>query len=227
MKISAGDYYGWSEIPASRNTPDVDLSPWMNYVKQFKGLSVLEAQKLLQSQQVKGSEKSFKFLELMDMGLLDLAGRLENKPAIELLGLNHREPVPGLYCILHKDEDNWEILFEIISEIKRHLAPAAQQIARAKASLGIDRLSLRNGKLFAHTSQRLHISHELIAVTPFISRAAATIEDWREAIAVQGKRQCLDIETLFLGLIGIIMLEGKVERGAKANNACAHLASRL
>jgi len=105
MKISAGDYYGWSEIPASRNTPDVDLSPWMNYVKQFKGLSVLEAQKLLQSQQVKGSEKSFKFLELMDMGLLDLAGRLENKPAIELLGLNHREPVPGLYCILHKDED--------------------------------------------------------------------------------------------------------------------------
>lgn len=105
MKISAGDYYGWSEIPASRNKPDVDLSPWVNYVKQFKGLSVLEAQKVLQSQQVKGSKTSFKYLELMDMGLLDLAGRLQNKPSIELLGLYQKEAVPGLYCILHKDEE--------------------------------------------------------------------------------------------------------------------------
>ncbi|XCF05451.1 mandelate racemase/muconate lactonizing enzyme family protein [Tamlana crocina] len=105
MKINAGDYYGWSEIPASRNNPDVDLSPWVQYVKQFKGLSVLEAQKLLQSQQVKGSKISFKYLELMDMGLLDLAGRLQNKPSIELLGLHQKEAVPGLYCILHKDED--------------------------------------------------------------------------------------------------------------------------
>lgn len=105
MKISAGSYYGWSEIPASRNNPDVDLSPWVNYVKQFKGLNVLEAQKLLQSQQVEGSKISFKYLELMDMGLLDLAGRLQNKPSIELLGLNQKEAVPGLYCILHKDED--------------------------------------------------------------------------------------------------------------------------
>ncbi|MBC3758687.1 mandelate racemase/muconate lactonizing enzyme family protein [Hyunsoonleella sp. SJ7] len=105
MKISVGDYYGWSEIPASRNNPDVDLSPWVQYVKQFKGLSVLEAQKLLQSQQVKGSKTSFKYLELMDMGLLDLAGRLQNKPSIELLDLHEKGAVPGLYCILHKDEN--------------------------------------------------------------------------------------------------------------------------
>ncbi|TWO34551.1 hypothetical protein E1J38_001470 [Seonamhaeicola sediminis] len=104
MKISAGSYYGWSEIPASRNNPEVDLSLWVNYVKQFKGLSILEAQKLLKSQQVKGSKTSFKYLELMDMGLLDLAGRLQNKPSIELLGLHQKEAVPGLYCILHKDE---------------------------------------------------------------------------------------------------------------------------
>lgn len=104
MKISAGDYYGWSEIPASRNKPDVDLTPWIEYVKHFKGLSVSEAQKLLQSQQVEGTKTSLKELELMDMSLLDLAGRLQNKPAIELLGLTHSKPVPGLYCILHKDE---------------------------------------------------------------------------------------------------------------------------
>lgn len=105
MKISSGEHYGWSEIPASRNNPDQDLKDWVEYVKQYKGLTVGEAQKLLQTQQVKGSKTSLKYLELMDVGLLDLAGRLQQKPAIELLGLNHREPVPGLYCILHKDED--------------------------------------------------------------------------------------------------------------------------
>jgi len=105
MKISAGDYYGWSEIPASRNSPNVDLNPWIRYVKQFKGLSIVEAQKLLQSQQVKGLKIAFKYLELMDMGLLDLAGRLQQIPSIELLGLHQKEAVPGLYCILHKDED--------------------------------------------------------------------------------------------------------------------------
>ena len=104
MKISSGEYYGWAEIPASRNNPDEDLKSWVEYVKQYKGLTIGEAQKLLLSQQVEGSKTSLKQLELMDMGLLDLAGRLQQKPAIELLGLTHREPVPGLYCILHKDE---------------------------------------------------------------------------------------------------------------------------
>jgi len=44
-------------------------------------------------------------LELMDMALLDMAGRLQNKPAVDLLELPHREAVPGLYCILDRDEE--------------------------------------------------------------------------------------------------------------------------
>ena len=105
MKISSGEFFGWSEIPASRNKPDEDLSAWVKYVKQYKGLTIEEAQKFLLSQQVEGSLTSLKELELMDMGILDLAGRLQQKPAIELLGLTQREAVPGLYCILHKDEE--------------------------------------------------------------------------------------------------------------------------
>lgn len=105
MKINAGGQYGWSEIPASRNNHNVDLSPWVKYVKQFKGLTIFEAQKLLYSQQVEGSKTSLKEMEFMDMGLLDLAGRLQNKPSVELLGLNQREPISGLYCILHKEEE--------------------------------------------------------------------------------------------------------------------------
>ena len=104
MKISAGDHYGWSEIPASRNEPNVDLSPWIEYVKKLKGLRIIDAQKLLQSKQEVATSADWKKLELMDMGILDLAGRLQNKSVVTMLDLNHREPVPGLYCILHKDE---------------------------------------------------------------------------------------------------------------------------
>ncbi len=120
MKISSGEYYGWSEIPASRNNPDEDLRSWVEYIRQFKGLTVADAQKLLQSQQVLGTKTSLKELELMDMGLLDLAGRLQQKPAIELLGLTQREPVPGLYCILHKDEA--KVRAEAEKSIEQNLA---------------------------------------------------------------------------------------------------------
>lgn len=104
MKISSGDYYGWSEIPASRNTPEYNPISWVSYIKQFKGLTLFEAQKLLSTQQVTGSKIALKEMEFMEMGLLDLSGRIQNKPALDLLGLKHREPIPGLYCILHKDE---------------------------------------------------------------------------------------------------------------------------
>jgi L-alanine-DL-glutamate epimerase-like enolase superfamily enzyme len=104
IKISSGEFYGWTETPASKNNPDFKPTAWVDYLKQFKGLTIGEAQKLLASEQVLGSKRSLKMLESLDMGLLDLSGRLQNKSAIELLGLNGTKPVPGLYCILDKDE---------------------------------------------------------------------------------------------------------------------------
>lgn len=104
IKISSGDFYGWTETPASKNNPDYKPTDWVTYLKQFKGLTLGEAQKLLASEQVLGSKRSLKMLESLDMALLDLSGRLQNKSAIELLGLSGRKPVPGLYCILDKDE---------------------------------------------------------------------------------------------------------------------------
>jgi L-alanine-DL-glutamate epimerase-like enolase superfamily enzyme len=105
MKLTAGDFYGWSEIPASRNEPDLHPVSWVNYVKQFKGLTVSAALKLLESQQVPDSDTSLKEMEFMDVALLDIAGRLQEKPAVELLDLPYRDAVPGLYCILYKDEE--------------------------------------------------------------------------------------------------------------------------
>ena len=104
IKISAGDFYGWTETPASKNNPDFKPTAWVDYLKQFKGLTLGEAQKLLASEQVLGSKRSLKMLESLDMALLDVSGRLQNKSAVELLGLTGTNPVPGLYCILDKDE---------------------------------------------------------------------------------------------------------------------------
>ena len=104
IKISAGDFYGWTETPASKNNPNFKPTAWVRYLEQFKGLTLGEAQRRLASEQVLGSKRSLKMLESLDMGLLDLSGRLQNKSAIELLGLKGRSAVPGLYCILDKDE---------------------------------------------------------------------------------------------------------------------------
>ena len=103
MKITSGNYCGWSEVLASHNDPDFNPAEYVNYLKPFKGLTIDKSLKLLLSQQVHGTRISTKKLEFIEMGLLDLMGRIQNKPAIELLGLHERNPVPGLYCILEKD----------------------------------------------------------------------------------------------------------------------------
>ena len=120
IKISSGDFYGWTEAPASKNNPDFKPTAWVNYLKQFKGLTLGEAQKLLASEQVLGTKRSLKMLESLDMGLLDLSGRLQNKSAVELLGLKGANPVPGLYCILDKDEK--KVRAEAEKSIEQNLA---------------------------------------------------------------------------------------------------------
>ena len=120
MKISAGDYYGWSEIPASRNTPDLNPVKWVNYVKQYKGLSIENALKLLESQQQPNSKTSLKEMEFMDLALLDLMGKVQGKSVVELLDLTNRAAVPGLYCILYKKED--EVKREAENSIEQNLA---------------------------------------------------------------------------------------------------------
>ena len=119
IKISAGDFYGWTETPASKNNPDFNPTDWVKYLEQFKGLTIGEAQNLLASEQVFGTNTSLKMLESLDMGLLDLSGRLQNKSAVELLGLTGRNSVPGLYCILDKDDK--KVREEAEKSIEQHL----------------------------------------------------------------------------------------------------------
>ena len=76
LRISSGEHHGWSEIPASVNNPDFNLAIWGEYLKLYKGLSIDEEFKLLVSYQRTGAELSLRKLEFLEMGLLDLAGRV-------------------------------------------------------------------------------------------------------------------------------------------------------
>jgi len=120
MKISSGDHYGWSEIPASRNNPDLDPSEWVDYLRTFIGLSIGQSYELLNSQQVMGTNVHSRKLEFIEMGLLDLSGRIQKKPASELLGLTQNNPVPGLYCIL--DNNVEKVKLEVLDSIEQNLS---------------------------------------------------------------------------------------------------------
>ena len=56
MKITSGDYYGWSEIPASLNNPDFFPTEWIEYLRDYIGLTLDQSFKSLHSQQVKGTK---------------------------------------------------------------------------------------------------------------------------------------------------------------------------
>ncbi|MCG8310775.1 MAG: hypothetical protein MI975_25525 [Cytophagales bacterium] len=103
MKISSGPYYGWTEVGATKNNPELDLKEWSQFLIPFKNLTINEAISRLNSLQATGSDLSWSNMEFLEIGLLDLSGRILNKPAIDILKLKERMPVPGLFCILDKD----------------------------------------------------------------------------------------------------------------------------
>lgn len=106
MRITSGEHTGWAEVAADKNNPELDTRAWGRFLQDFKKLPLSDAYVLVKANQI-GTGKDGKYqkkqLEFVEMGLLDLLGRVEGKPAIELLGMNDRAPVPGLYCILDDD----------------------------------------------------------------------------------------------------------------------------
>ncbi len=106
MRITSGEHTGWAEVAADKNNPELDTRAWGRFLQDFKKLPIDEAYALVKANQV-GTGKDGKYhkkqLEFVEMGLLNLLGRVAGKPAIELLGMNDRAPVPGLYCILDDD----------------------------------------------------------------------------------------------------------------------------
>ena len=92
---------GWSEIIASVNEPEVDLSEWGERATLVVGKTPREALDWLRAE--KYGNWDSKPVEWLEFALYDLLGRQEDTPAVRLLGLADNQSVPGLFAILESD----------------------------------------------------------------------------------------------------------------------------
>lgn len=102
ISISACGKAGFAESILSINTPDASLKPWQEQLGFLKGRNVGDALKRLRAQQGSWQEQ---LIEMTEMALIDLVGKLTGKSANFLLGLTQLYPVCGVHVIL---SDNLE-----------------------------------------------------------------------------------------------------------------------
>jgi L-alanine-DL-glutamate epimerase-like enolase superfamily enzyme len=102
VKIRVGNFTGWSEALANKNDLGFDIANWGSYLKEIKGMTVLNAIEHCRIQFFTGKWQHKKSEPAL-MALYDLQGKIANIPTIELWKLTERNPVPGLFCILEKE----------------------------------------------------------------------------------------------------------------------------
>ncbi len=100
LRLEAGGRSAWSEMLGASNRPDLDPADWGGCYAELRGMSAPAA-----VDYVTGGPEGWgrAHCECAEMALLDLAGRLLDTPAVTLLGLTGRDPVPGLFCVLESD----------------------------------------------------------------------------------------------------------------------------
>lgn len=98
VKVATGGHAGWGEVIAAINRPELDVLEVGGCLRALIGLPIPQA-----IESVRRSGWSNKLREATEMALIDLAGRVTQMPAAELLGLEGRAPVPGLHCVLSAD----------------------------------------------------------------------------------------------------------------------------
>jgi L-alanine-DL-glutamate epimerase-like enolase superfamily enzyme len=103
INIKGGNHIGWGETKVSSNQPDFDLSAWSEEFKKLKGMKLGEAIEEVRNQFLTGNWKPI-VTEGLLMTLYDLMGKIENKPTVKIWGLTGEAPVPGIFCILEKEE---------------------------------------------------------------------------------------------------------------------------
>jgi L-alanine-DL-glutamate epimerase-like enolase superfamily enzyme len=103
LKLASNGKTGWGECILSTNKPEISLFDIASCFEQLRGKTISEAFKLIRS--VFGSWK-YAFTEMSELALIDLRGKLTGRSAAELLVLDGRKPVPGVFVILSKDPDN-------------------------------------------------------------------------------------------------------------------------
>ena len=100
IRFAAGDQSGWSELNLGSGKESETLEKRLWHLKWYQdliGKTPAEAmQHLLDSRNI----LNYRELEIAEIGVLDLGGKLLGRPAVELLELTEREPIPGLFAIL-------------------------------------------------------------------------------------------------------------------------------
>lgn len=100
VAVSAGGASGYAESIITVNEPDVELDGCRQWSEELAGYTVSEA--IRRNRDKRGIWPEH-YVEMMEMALVDLAGKLKRTSALELLELSNREPVYGVYVILSDD----------------------------------------------------------------------------------------------------------------------------
>lgn len=106
IRIVSGKFSGWSEHATGHNNLDLSLEDYARDLESLKQKELYEALKIVESNY--GKWKKWGKLEAIELALYDLIGKIENKSAVEILGLKGREPIPGLFCVLEEDPEEAE-----------------------------------------------------------------------------------------------------------------------
>lgn len=123
--VRAGDHEGWTEANLGYNAehPKVPLEKRVWQMKWFADLPGKTVGEALQYLADKRDQHAYRELEYAETALLDLAGKLLDRPALELLELPGRAAVPGVYCILSDQADavTEEARAAVVSRLNTHL----------------------------------------------------------------------------------------------------------
>lgn len=96
LKVRSGSQVGYGEEIISLNDPDVSLADWGGKLKQLEHLPLGAMWGQMQGW-------PHRLREMTEMALIDLYGKVNGASALSILGLQRREAVPGLYCILEQN----------------------------------------------------------------------------------------------------------------------------
>ena len=121
VRFISANKNGWAEVNLGTISDDVtmdELAEHFSWYRNLIGKSLPDAlDEIIKSR----DQQSWKSLEMAEIAVLDLAGRHLGKSALELMSLNERAPVPGLFAILSDDP----------IQVKRQAALALEQNLRS------------------------------------------------------------------------------------------------
>lgn len=103
IRFVADGKSGWTEMNMGQGEPNLPLEKraWrLKWFGELKGKTPAEAVEFFHTSQDNLGRAE---LEAAETAVLDLAGRLLDKPAAEILTLTKNDSTPGLFCILNDD----------------------------------------------------------------------------------------------------------------------------